>query len=169
MKMYDTTLNPRVEYAKHALSIDENRKDFKRVGWIDNGKGKQHKERDWFEQVWFCGVHSDIGGSYLETESRLSDIAMEWMLEKSLIAKYPIYVDNRYLHLYPDSSGVQHDERKTSFIPWPGALREIPIDAPLHPSVIERFKASAVTHFDEVKPYRPIPLRNHKDVKDFYD
>ena len=31
-KFYDTTLNPNVGYAKHAISIDENRADFKRVG-----------------------------------------------------------------------------------------------------------------------------------------
>ncbi|WP_430648637.1 phospholipase effector Tle1 domain-containing protein [Bradyrhizobium manausense] len=29
----------------------------------------------WFEQVWFAGNRSDIGGS----ESRLSDIALDWM------------------------------------------------------------------------------------------
>jgi hypothetical protein len=32
-KFYDTTLNPHVGYAKHAISIDENRADFRRVGW----------------------------------------------------------------------------------------------------------------------------------------
>jgi hypothetical protein len=30
---YDYTLNPNVPYGKHAISIDENRKDFRRVGW----------------------------------------------------------------------------------------------------------------------------------------
>jgi Uncharacterized alpha/beta hydrolase domain (DUF2235) len=27
----------------------------------------------YFEQVWFPGVHADIGGGYLENEARLSD------------------------------------------------------------------------------------------------
>jgi hypothetical protein len=31
-KFYDTTLDSNVGYAKHAISIDENRADFKRVG-----------------------------------------------------------------------------------------------------------------------------------------
>ena len=32
-KFYDYTLNSNIPYAKHAISIDENRKDFRRVGW----------------------------------------------------------------------------------------------------------------------------------------
>jgi hypothetical protein len=31
-------------------------------------------------QVWFSGVHSDVGGSYLEREAGLSKITLEWML-----------------------------------------------------------------------------------------
>src|SRR5450756_740209 len=32
------------------------------------------------KQVWFAGVHSDVGGSYAEAESGLSKIALRWML-----------------------------------------------------------------------------------------
>ena len=38
-----------------------------------------------FRQVWFAGNHSDIGGSYPENESRLSDITLDWM--QTFIAK----------------------------------------------------------------------------------
>jgi hypothetical protein len=31
-------------------------------------------------QMWFAGNHSDIGGSYPEAESRLSDNALAWMI-----------------------------------------------------------------------------------------
>ena len=37
---------------------------------------------DRLRPVWFAGNHSDIGGSYPEPESRLSDIALEWMCEQ---------------------------------------------------------------------------------------
>src|SRR5271163_3678804 len=68
--------------AKHAISIDEDRKDFARVPW--GRKDEKLKARDslgnlWFEQVWFPGVHADIGGGYPENESRLSDAALKWM------------------------------------------------------------------------------------------
>src|SRR5207249_8655626 len=83
-KFYDHDLNETVGYAKHALSIDENRKDFAREAWGYSELDQRHAVRDghgnlWFEQVWFAGNHSDIGGSYPENESRLSDIALDWM------------------------------------------------------------------------------------------
>jgi uncharacterized protein (DUF2235 family) len=81
MKFYDQELNPNVEYARHAISIDENRENFQRVPWY-SGRESSRDERgvQWFEQVWFSGNHSDIGGSYPENDSRLSDITLDWML-----------------------------------------------------------------------------------------
>jgi hypothetical protein len=35
MAFYNTNLDPAVSYARHALSIDENRKDFPRVPWAE--------------------------------------------------------------------------------------------------------------------------------------
>ena len=65
------------------MVIDEYRKSFVRVPW--GGTGTFPKEREGepfpFEQVWFAGNHADIGGSYPENESRLSDIALKWMAE----------------------------------------------------------------------------------------
>jgi hypothetical protein len=78
MKFYDRDLNPDVSFARHALSIDENRKDFDRVEWTDDGTKKidpSDPAPDWLQQIWFAGCHSDVGGSYSENESRLSDIA----------------------------------------------------------------------------------------------
>ena len=77
-KFYDYTLNPNVLYAKHAISIDENRKDFARVPWYRAATGlgiRDEKGNIFFEQVWFAGNHTDIGGGYEENESRLSDIS----------------------------------------------------------------------------------------------
>ncbi len=168
MKFYDTYLNPRVSYAKHALSIDENREKFARVPWTYRSAGAAEKTDDWFEQVWFAGVHSDIGGSYLETESRLSDIALGWMVKRATNVTHPITVDERWLHLYPSSAGVQHDEIKSGWLPWKSCVRQIPTDAPIHPSVVDRFKLEGVVHYDETKPYRPEGLRTHDAVKQFY-
>ena len=57
----------------HARHMGAHRKNAPEV--ID---GHKH-----FRQWWFAGNHSDIGGSYPETESRLSDIALEWMIEEA--------------------------------------------------------------------------------------
>jgi hypothetical protein len=55
-KFYDTTLNPNVGYAKHAISIDENRADFKRVGWSPTAE--KQDERDDQGNLYFDQVQS---------------------------------------------------------------------------------------------------------------
>ena len=72
-KFYDLTLNVNVGYAKHAISIDENRADFVRVGWAPTAEKQGTRDREgnlYFEQVWFSGVHADVGGGYLNRMNR---------------------------------------------------------------------------------------------------
>ncbi len=61
----------------------------------------------------FAGNHADIGGSYPENESRLSDIALGWMVDfvtNRLPEEARLSIDDRYLKLYPSSDGMMHDE-----------------------------------------------------------
>jgi uncharacterized protein (DUF2235 family) len=69
-----TAQNPDMKNGRHAISIDERRCYFRNNLWGAALPGQTVK------QVWFAGVHSDVGGSYAETESGLSKIALEWML-----------------------------------------------------------------------------------------
>lgn len=163
MRFYDKELNARVRHAKHALSIDENRADFFHVPWVDSA-GQERKVEKWFEQVWFAGVHSDVGGSYPENEARLSDIALTWMIEKAERARPPLLLDKRRLNLFPSASGMQHDECKAAKVPWKRGIRQVPGDAPLHPTVNERYKLPAVLQYDLTLPYRPEALRGHQDI-----
>jgi uncharacterized protein (DUF2235 family) len=73
---YDLHYPKDVRFARHAMAIDEYRKDFVRVQWGGSGTIPDPRpgEPFPFEQVWFAGNHADIGGSYPENESRLSDI-----------------------------------------------------------------------------------------------
>ncbi|MGF9763256.1 DUF2235 domain-containing protein [Microvirga sp. 0TCS3.31] len=168
MKFYDHELNPDVNYARHALAIDENRADFERVPWTNPGMDDPGGR---FEQVWFAGNHSDVGGSYPENESRLSDIALKWMVEAAQAVPHGIRIDGDVLQLYPSSAGPQHDECKTGRFGhlWEKGRRDVPEDAVLHPSVKERFEQPQVLHYDEMKPYRPENLRHHQDVRQYYD
>ena len=71
MQFYDKHLDNSVWYARHAMSIDENRADFARVQWgstQNKGPSRPDSYPDWLDQIWFAGVHSDIGGSYPENE-----------------------------------------------------------------------------------------------------
>jgi len=164
------------------MSIDENRADFARVEWgsaRNTGPARPDSYPDWLDQIWFAGVHSDIGGSYAENESRLSDIALEWMVHAAETlpdAKTPngngIKVNMRFLHVNPDPCGPQHDAREPGYlwgwIKYTKGLRKIDPDAILHPSVYERFAAEKVLQFYEMLPYRPDNLSRHEKLKQYY-
>ena len=167
MSFEDKTLNDNVPYARHAISIDENRAAFARVGWGDLHSTRPDKDADGFstfEQVWFAGNHSDIGGSYVENESRLSDASLSWMVEAATTVRGGIKIDGTVLQLYPSADGMQHDERKSGFpiltswlrLTWQGKQRNIADPhTPLHDSVYQRFAVPGVVHYDNMQPYRP--------------
>jgi uncharacterized protein (DUF2235 family) len=115
---FDRLLSMYVGTARSANAIDERRKDFDRVTW-----GQANSTQ--LSQAWFAGNHSDIGGSYPETESRLSDISLQWMLEEILKLDHPIKFGpvtvngvamagagtvGTPLHLYSDATSMQHSE-----------------------------------------------------------
>lgn len=74
---HDTTLSRYVRNAYHAIAIDERRRPFRPTLWVQQG-GAQGQT---LEQVWFAGVHKDIGGGYRDTG--LSEIPLLWMAEKA--------------------------------------------------------------------------------------
>ena len=166
MELEETSLSNEVEIARHALAIDEHRSSFKQVPW--GGSYTETKgDSGWFEQRWFAGNHSDVGGSYPENESRLSDISLRWMTEEA--AKVGLKIDSSVLQAYPDPTGPQHDEtRKGFFHLAPKWLRPIPSDAILDPSVFERLKAGTILNYDQMQPYRPENLRGHQKAKEFF-
>jgi uncharacterized protein (DUF2235 family) len=180
MSFEDKTLNDNVPYARHAISIDENRAAFTRVGWGDPHSTRPDHVSDGFctfEQFWFAGNHSDIGGSCAENESRLSDISLSWMMDAACTVRDGIKVDGSVLQLYPSADGMQHDERKVGFpiltrwlgLTWQGAQRDIKDpNALLHDSVYERFALPGVLQYDRVLPYRPEGLRLHTRLTDYY-
>ncbi len=76
VKLPYTAQNPDMRNGRHAVSIDERRCYFRNNLWGPQLPGQSVK------QVWFAGVHSDVGGSYAEMESGLSKISLEWMLHE---------------------------------------------------------------------------------------
>ena len=76
--------NPSIGIGRHAIAIDERRAFFRNHLWRlppDPTQGR-HGPKD-LKQVWFPGVHCDVGGGYPEAESGLAKIALEWMLEEA--------------------------------------------------------------------------------------
>ncbi len=76
-----TTKNPDFHIVRHAVSIDERRAFFRQ-----NSLGEPSHVKQDIKEVWFAGVHSDVGGSYPESVSQLSQIALRWMLCEAQLA-----------------------------------------------------------------------------------
>lgn len=191
---FNRLLSRFVPFARSANAIDETRADFARVPW---GPGPDMKREpiegpEWFRQVWFAGNHSDVGGSYPEQESRLSDVALEWMIQQATEIPNGLRVDGvnagsatKRLFLYPSADGVQHCEiagmrdtlearlprwllRLLPNFGWELVIRKIHEDATVHPSVVERFRLPEVTQCAGQGPYRPEALRHHAQFKNYY-
>jgi len=77
-EFHDVELSGRVNHAFHALAIDEQRKPFLPSVWK---KQPTSPDSQVLEQVWFPGVHSNIGGGY--PNSGLSDSALVWMVDRA--------------------------------------------------------------------------------------
>lgn len=184
-KNFDAYVDREVQYVRHAISIDEARRKFQRVPW---GRGKDVKwnnergHKGWMKQVWFAGNHSDIGGSYPEEESRLSDITLRWMADELVACFKGLTIRSDLFATHPDPAAIQHDEiqnvlymqpdwlRKLSGnrLTWSSRVRRIHEEADLHPSVLERFEALTVSQMEKVAPYRPLNLREHVNTKTYY-
>ena len=76
---HDTTLGDNIRHGFHALALDETREAYAPVMWTSREGWKGV-----LEQVWFRGVHGDIGGQLggYEAARPLSNIPLVWMLEK---------------------------------------------------------------------------------------
>lgn len=176
---YDRHFTSDVRYARHLQSIDETRRDFLRVPWGGSGTVKwpdRQNEPEQFGQIWFAGNHADIGGSYPENESRLSDITLKWMVD-FITTEIPepgrVCVDPHYMHLHPSSDGMMHDECMVGIggtpLRWSAAIRIVPEKARLHDTVYERLRMDKVRNFTSYGPYRPAALRNHAKAKAFFE
>ncbi len=127
-RSHDSRLNKEIKHAYHAVSIDEKRKDFPPSLWDERNKSAEQI----IEQVWFAGVHSDVGGWY--PERGLSDIALEWMLRHA--EHHGLKLDEEKMtQLKPNPKGKIH-KSYTGFFKIRGTHeRQIPKGSKIHDSV----------------------------------
>ncbi len=77
-RWHDVGLGAHIRHACHAVAIDEQRRPFAPSLWA----GEQADQV--VEQVWFPGVHGDVGGGRADTG--LSDRALTWMWRRARAA-----------------------------------------------------------------------------------
>ena len=106
LSMPDRLMNGKVTRACHALALDDERNAFWPLLWddrqVDGPKGPQpwsrtgrpsdnpnfpalanvpDIDRQRLSQVWFCGMHSDVGGGY--AQDGLSYVTLDWMMDRA--------------------------------------------------------------------------------------
>jgi hypothetical protein len=74
---HDTEIGKHIRIGLHAVGVDEQRRPFAPTFWTAK-KGTQPQAH--VEQVWFSGVHSNVGGGYPDVG--LSDITLTWMVAR---------------------------------------------------------------------------------------
>lgn len=71
-------VSPNVQWARHAVAIDENRLGFPITLWDSIDDDNARLGRKAYQQRWFVGTHGDIGGG---NQSMLSALALKWIAE----------------------------------------------------------------------------------------
>ena len=124
-----TRTNPSVMAFRHAMAIDEKRRMFRLNRWIPGqnfvadpfGPDWQGVPQD-IKQVWFAGVHSDVGGGYPEDQSAASKFPLQWMIDEAvahglkineairthLVDGAPL-PDGRSMYVAPSATAKLHD------------------------------------------------------------
>jgi uncharacterized protein (DUF2235 family) len=134
LTMSNYGLSPRVRKARHALALDDQRDSFQPLlwdevrervhqevgGWINsistscNGRREVVREPRKVEpgrlkQVWFAGMHSDVGGGY--PDESLSYVSLVWMLDEIDGALDLIDVNVDRIRKMANAFGTIHDSR----------------------------------------------------------
>lgn len=157
-----TADNPDIAIGRHAVALDERRAFFRTNLWRPSPAGGPKD----LKQVWFPGVHCDVGGGYPEVESGLSKLALQWMLDEAKAAKLHVDPKREALvlgragggYVEPNAQAKMHESLTLPW--WPVEFvrkrhynakrkaeerrmnlfryRTIPPGASIHPSVYER-------------------------------
>ena len=132
LSMPDQFMNHKIVRACHALALEEERDSFHPVLWDDRyvrdgdrlyavdhgwepapsdpGKPLAEIDRERISQVWFVGVHSDIGGGY--SRDGLSYCTLAWMMERaSVYGLQYLPVQESWLRSFVDPYDKLNDSR----------------------------------------------------------
>ena len=150
-EFHDTELSSKIENAYHALAIDEKRRNFQATLWHQ----QKSATKQVLEQVWFAGVHSDVGGGY--PESDLSDVPLQWMTEKAEGCK--LHFDP--IPAAPNSLGTIHESFKGIYHFGGKLYRPIGKSTPGLGATNEKVHPSAIERHEKIRSYRPKNLNEY--------
>lgn len=195
-----TKTNSYVEVLRHATAIDERRRMFRLNRWTDpqefkpNPFDRKPASPQDIKQVWFAGVHSDVGGGYPESQSGAAKYPLQWMIDEAV--QHGLQINSAmYNHLVlgrkrqggtrqyvaPDTSAGLHDSltwgwRPLEWLPkraarkeWPGRMSIFGLYVPRgEPRPIEEGALVHYSVFDRmarVPDYQPVNLPPRQKVR----
>lgn len=156
-QFHDLKLNPQVKAAFQALAIDEKRAPFTPAIWAQCASATDQQ----VEQVWFSGVHCDIGGGY--PQRALAEITLRWMVDRA--RSCGLAFDDRQLDTHPLDPMAKplHDSRTLLYKLLPPSERDIGVVDPAHESVassaVQRHKADSTYSPPRLVAYLNGPYR----------
>lgn len=166
-RFHDPELSSIVEYARHAVALDEDRKAFRASVWenLDRLNGLPGRKGH-YEQRWFPGDHGSVGGG--GDVRGLSNDALGWILEGA--ANAGLQLNSTALESYLASRDFLAPLRNVSARPgwWSQAKNAIlyPREPRTGPASQGELSQSALNRLSyevksaDGKPYRPASLSN---------
>ena len=128
---HDVNLSSITNVNLHAMAIDEHREPFGATIWR-RPRFKKYDSKT--EQVWFAGVHADVGGGYIPSSHRyfggfpaLDDITLDWIVRrlKAHYSSFPISLDDLPTVGTDAALADQHNSRSLVYKLFPYAWRTI--------------------------------------------
>ena len=158
-EFHNFKLSQSVENAVQALAIDDERETFHPILWDAEAAANQT-----IKQVWFCGMHTDVGGGYDEKE--LSDIPLEWMKNQAVKHGLRIYPNHKVV-INGNINGTMHNSRGEGWTKlytrkqrfWDSSRKDKPV---IHESVLRRTKN---VDNSDTPPYKPWILQHEYVVE----
>ena len=140
-KFSDLTLSLKVDQARHALSIDDERYTFHPYMWAESPT-----DHDRIKQAWFSGVHANVGGGY--PKQGMSLVSLDWMMVEAERAGLRFIADDRsYYHDHQNVNDKLYNSRAGLAVYYRYKPRDIHkicmksnTTAKIHETVIDRIK-----------------------------
>jgi hypothetical protein len=174
MEFKDSVLPRVVLHCSHALSLDDERATFHPI-LFDESKLKPHQT---VSQVWFAGVHSNVGGGY--PEDQLSLVTLDWMMDQ--LRSQPIAPDrvlrirpeaiedvkkeqSPFARLYNSRSGISFLYRYSPRVFTPVSQQANPVLPVIHESVVTRMARGSDNYIPNVLPHQFMVLAQDGNLK----
>ncbi len=173
LQMPECDLNPKVQKGCHAVALDDERNTFHPVLWNESkgntqevrellARGREldrsvtekdaaNTDEEWISQVWFAGMHSNVGGGY--PDDALSCVPLTWIIQEAKKRGLLLYDESvAQLAAKADPLGRIYDSRsgvKAYYRYNPRSIRVLTNSgmvkvrrAKIHHSVVDRLKAA---------------------------